>query len=89
MRQISLTQIYGDDYKYILLQRLVVGPIMTSTLLLLCVVVGLTIIYYNVPCVMIAVDILLTTSQFYCAHEEKGHALMKERVARSLACHPP
>ena len=54
------------------------------------VVIGycwLTIIY--IPYVMIVVDILLTTSQFYCVHEEKGRALTKERVARSLACHPP
>ena len=67
---------------------LVVGTIMMSEF----GVIGycwLTIIYYYIPYVMIVVDILLTTSQFYCVHEEKGRALTKERVARSLACHPP
>ena len=73
---------------FILLQLFGVRPIMMSEI----VVIGycwLTIIYYDIPYVMIVVDILLTTSQFYCVHEEKGRALTKERVARSLACHPP
>ena len=73
---------------FILLQLFGVGPIKMSEF----VFIGycwLTIIYYYIPYVMIVVDILLTTSQFYCVHEEKGRALTKERVARSLACHPP
>ena len=73
---------------FILLQLFGVEPIMMSKF----VFIGycwLTIIYYYIPYVMIVVDILLTTSQFYCVHEEKGHALMTERVAHSHACRQP
>ena len=47
------------------------------------------ILIYCIPYVMIAVDIPLTALQFYCVPEEKGHAVMKERVAHSHACHQP